>query len=105
MVAELPGPLSVVALLTTILVVLTTILLRQCKQLASAAAATEAGRLERRQQAAQAWPRVVRTLLRLLSRRRIWHNLGEHLKSYTGIRSASKRHGSSGTGSADGRRA
>ena len=93
MVAELPDPSTLVALLATLLVVLTTLLLHQSRQPASAVAATEAGRVARRQQAAEAWERVVRTLLRLLSRRRIWHNLGEHLKAYTGIRSATRRHG------------
>ena len=83
--------LSWAAVLAAILVVLATALLRWSRQLA---AAPQAGRLERRQpQAVEAWQRVVRTLLRLLSRRRTWHNLGEHLKLYSNIRSTTRRHG------------
>ena len=90
--------LSWAAVLAAILVVLATALLRWSRQLA---AAPQAGRLERRQpQAVEAWQRVVRTFLRLLSRRRAWHNLGEHLKLYSNIRSATRRHGITRAGAA-----
>ena len=89
--------------LTFLVVTLTTVVLLLLQQPRSAVAATAPQPSRRHGQATAAWARVLRTIVRLLARRRIWHHLGEHLKLYSGLR-APGRYGLRQTGAADGRR-
>ena len=89
--------------LTFLVVTLTTVVLLLLQQPRSATVATAQQPSRRRRQATASWARVLRTIVRLLARRRVWHHLGEHLKSYSGLR-APGRYGLRQTGAADGRR-
>ena len=89
--------------LTFLVVTLTTVVLLLLQQPRSATVATAQPLSRRRRQATASWARVLRTIVRLLARRRIWHHLGEHLKLYSGLR-APGRYGLRQNGAAADRR-
>jgi len=50
----------------------------------AAASTTTGGRARERPE--QRWARLTRSLRRIVRLRKIWHNLGQHLKRYTALR-------------------